>query len=110
MYSAEYGALRAPVRRASYCRIQMNRAFNETQARHAEQDVFVADPLEFRRDFDLRSFPFQHNLGNHLFDLARLLPAGLGDVADAPHDLYHDAGNKQERWNQTSKGLSETVD
>ena len=29
----------------------MNRAFNVTRARHAEQDVFVADPLEFLRDF-----------------------------------------------------------
>lgn len=90
----------------------MNRAFNVTRARHAEQDVFVADPLEFRRDFDLRSFPFQHNLGNHLFDLPGLLQLALETSRTRPHDLYQDAGNKQmeQRRNQTSKGLSETVD
>lgn len=90
----------------------MNRAFHVTQARHAEQDVFVADRLEFRRDFDLRSFPFQHNLGNQLFDLPRLLQLALETSRTRPHDLYHDAGTKQvgPRRNQTSKGLSETVD
>lgn len=91
----------------------MNRAFKGTQARHAEQDVFVADRLEFRRDFDLSSFPVQHNLGNHLFNLPpRLLQLALETSRTRPHDLYHDAGNKQmgQRRNQTSKGLSETVD
>jgi hypothetical protein len=69
--------------------------------------VFSANELEFRRDFDRKSFPFQHNLGNHpLFELPRLLQLALETSRTRPNDLYYDAGNIQigQRWDQATKG------
>jgi hypothetical protein len=85
----------------------MVNAINRTEAVQTERRVFTADELQFRRDFDRSSFPFQHNLGNHpLFELPRLLELALETSHTRPSDLYYDAGNIQvgQRWDQTGKG------
>ena len=85
----------------------MVHGINLTEAPLTEHRVFVADELEFRSDFDHRSFQFSHNLGDHpLFELPRLLELALATSRTRPNDLYYDAGSIQvgQRWDQTSKG------
>jgi hypothetical protein len=76
---------------------------NDLLERAAGPPWLVADPAEFARDFDRRSFTFEHKLAQHeLFAPERLI-ALAREMARDPRDVYYDAGDVRvdQRWDQT---------
>ena len=59
---------------------------------------------DFRREFDLRPFEFDHSLASHpLFEYSRLLRLAQNTREGRPRDLYYDAGEIRvdQRWDET---------
>jgi hypothetical protein len=64
----------------------------------------IQSSANFRGEFDLRPFEFEHSLSSHpLFELSRLLQLAQSTRATRPGDLYYDAGEIRvdQRWDET---------
>lgn len=79
----------------------------------ATQSIFDCDLVQFRTEFNQRSFEFAHHLSGHpLFELPRLIE--LSKRLDSTRSVYHDAGDVRvdQRWDQAPKGqysVDETI-
>jgi hypothetical protein len=63
----------------------------------------IAESASFAKDFDRKTFAFQHRLAEHpLFAPERLLQLAQ-QMSKDPHDVYYDAGDVRvdQRWDQT---------
>lgn len=70
------------------------------------QRWIVADPAEFRKQFNRRSFEVFHQMASHpLFSLPSLMELATRTLKTRPRDVYYDAGNIRvdQRWDAVPK-------
>jgi hypothetical protein len=73
----------------------------DTPTADTSQLWIVADPADFRAQFNRRSFELSHHLAsNPLFGLPSLMELAKRTLKTRPQDLYYDAGNIRvdQRW------------